>query len=174
MFWELTGVEEEEGSEEAAVAGSVAMGGTPVPVPQFTGHITTPQVAGHPAREAEPHWVHFTDGNREAQRDSATHSHVRPAGLACGGGEVADFPEKSRPHWQVGVGTAWVMATSLYSPGFGWPHAPGRGRFLGAGPSASFPPVQLSSDSQPLPASTLSDKMMEATSCDMWLSQPGG
>ena len=92
------GVQEEERREEAAVAGSVATGGT-VPVPQCTGrlHITTPQVTGHPAREPEPHWAHFTDGNREAQRDSAAHSRVRAAGLACGGGEVADFPEKSRP-----------------------------------------------------------------------------
>ena len=42
----------EEGREEAAVAGSAAMGGTAVPVPQFTGHlhITAPQVAGQPAR----------------------------------------------------------------------------------------------------------------------------
>lgn len=46
------GLQGEEGREEAAVAGSAAMGGTAVPVPQFTGHlhITAPQVAGQPAR----------------------------------------------------------------------------------------------------------------------------
>lgn len=155
------------------MAGSVATGGT-VPVPQFTGcpHITSPQVTGHPAREPEPHWVHFTDGNREAQRDSAAHSRVRAARLACGGGEVADFPEKSRPRGRWAPPGGWRPRCGPLA--LGGLTLPGGGGSPGAGPSASLPPAQLSSDSQPLSASTLSDKMMGATGCDMWLSQPGG
>lgn len=173
MFWELTGCRGRRGERRQQW---LALWPWVAHLSLFHSSQGTCTSLHHrwPGSPPEPHWVHFTDGNREAQRDSATHSYVRPAGLACGGGEVADFPEKSRPHRQVGVGTAWVMATSLYSPGFGWPCALGRGWFPEAGPSASLPPAQLSSDSQPPPASTLSDKMMGATGGDTWLSQPGG